>query len=230
VRSSIHGRFPGLASAIQQFNAFILAVDLMAKRLLQQDRKALVDLELLSTYHTHVSKSDAYSSDRYKQSLEELEAEYSSAPLSDCNINISIKGDYIARTCTTPEGGIWKAPRLDTIEHLPDVFDVSKYEPSSLEELVQCGRNCYVQFMFHLGQLYERQATGHNGDGILRGMTLRVSRIVFWPIPNERVKKSVGNSNVWNVGLQNSVSSTTAFFAEGGSFVKMDEFGDPIPE
>jgi hypothetical protein len=231
VRSSTDGRFPGLNDALVQFNSFVLAMDTLAKRLLKQDRKVLPDLELLATYHTHISKSDAYtSSNRYKQSLEELEAECESQPLTDCNINIKIKGGYIARTSSSPEGGIYRAPRLDYIEHLPDAFDVSKFEPSSLEELVQCGRNCYVQFLFHLGQLYERQATGRDGSGVYRGMTLRVYRIVFWPVADYRLERSTGPSNVWGASMHNSVSATTAFYAggAGGEYVKMDEFGRPI--
>jgi len=232
VESYNNGRFPELSPALRQFNAFVLAVDSLAKRLLQQDRRAFDDLELMATYHTHISKSDAYSSTRYKQSLEELENEYSEQPLSDCSINIKIKGAYIARTCQTPEGGIWKAPLLDTIEHLPRVFDSSKYVQSNLEELVGCGRNCYVQFLFHLGQLYERQATGRSGDDVYRGITLPVFRIVFWPVEEALVKRCVGKGNLWDIGKSNSSAPTTSYYAvtEGNSsdYVVLDEYGLPI--
>ena len=230
VRSGINGRFPMLSPAIEQFNAFVLAVDGVAKRVLQQDRRMLPNLEMVATYHTHIAKSDAYSSKKYRQSLEELQADHGGGePLSECNINIKVKGNYIVRTSTSPEGGIYRAPRLDSIEHLPEVFKVEDYVPSSLEELVECGRGCYVQFLFHLGQLYERQATGRDASGVYRGVTLRVYRIVFWPIPERRMEMSVATGNQWGVSMHNSLAPTTAFYAVNSTpYVALDEYGNPV--
>lgn len=232
VRSATNGRFPLLNDAIMQFNAFVLALDLLARRLIQQDRRMQKSMELAATYHAHVQKNDAYtSSTRYRQSLDELEVEHRKSPIEECKINFKIKGNYILRTTTAPECGIFKAPRLDDIEHLPDAFDVDKFRPSSLQELVECGKNCYVQFMFHPGQLYERYATGRSSDEIYRGMTLRVYRIVFWPTSDRKIPSSVGAGaqNLWRGSMANSTSATTAFYAEasGNVFVQYDEFGFP---
>lgn len=234
VRSAINGRFPLLSPSIEQFNAFMLALDLVARQLLKQDRRMLPQLELCAVYHTHVQCQDAYTrGNRYRQSLEELNVEYRSAPLTECKINFKIKGNYIVRTNGSPEGGIFRAPRLDAIDHLPDAFNVDNFEPSSLEELVAAGNKCYVQFLFHPGQLYERYASGRSGDEVYRGITLRVYRIVFWPVSEHKLPPSLSRDGVrdlWTTSMGNSVAATTAFYAEatGQIYVDYDEFGLPV--
>ena len=233
VSGRINGRFPGLARSIEQFSSFVLAVDGLANRILSHDRRALKDLELLATYHTHVAKSDAYSSSKYRQPLEELQAahEEGGAPLTECVINLKVKGGYIARTSTSSlGGGVYKAPSLDTIDHLSDAFDPSKYVPSTLEELVQHGKNCCVQFLFHLGQLYERHSVDREGVSVYRGITLKVYRIVFWGVADRRIKPSVEGTgeSLWGVTMQKSLAPSTAFYSScyGSSYVEYDEFGN----
>lgn len=204
VRAVTQERFPGLDLALRMFRVFMFALDMHARHTIKTDRQSPSEVEFSASYHTHISKSDKNSTDRYsryKQSLEELSQTWQAHnDVGDCDIRFSGIKPWYMEKCG---GGVWHAAEPQFCPHSGVGVGAGDSSPfagslstpltsSTLAELEECrlDTGCHVQLLFHLGAFYEFSENG--GDKLVRGLTLEVHSLAFWPHPRNRAAAKRG--------------------------------------
>ena len=143
------------------------------------------------------------------QSLEEIVAEYESTGgvLDNCGIKMSLKHWYMAKC--NPGGCVWRAQYPQDMDHLAEAFDTQAYQKSSLQELDACGNKCHVQFLFHLGSLYEHRDLS---ESLSRGITHETVSLVYWPHPEATPGDPVLDESALAAAQEASSSSSTSWW------------------
>jgi hypothetical protein len=215
-RCQSDGRFPFLNDALRIFGVFMMAVDVFAKEVILLDRQSFNrgGEGSYATNHTHISKADKFSTNnfnRHMQSLEEIVAEYESSGgmLDNCGVKLSLKHWYMAKC--NPGGCVWRARYPQDLNHLRDSFDTKLYQKSSLEELEACGNKCHIQYLFHLGAVYEHRDLS---ESLSRGITHETVSIVYWPHPEGNPGSPILSESALGIAQDSSVAPATSYLAK----------------
>jgi hypothetical protein len=212
-RCQSDGRFPFLNDALRIFGVFMMAVDVFAKDVILLDRQSFnLNDGSYATNNTHISKADKFSTNnfnRHMQSLDEIVTEYESSGgvLDNCGVKLSLKHWYMAK-CNPSSGCVWRARYPQDLDHLRDSFDTKLYQKSSLEELEACGNRCHIQYLFHLGALYEHRDLS---DSLSRGITHETVSIVFWPHPEGNPGSPILPETALAIAQDSSVAPATSY-------------------
>lgn len=185
--SNVGGRFPGLNEANLIYANFVLALNEVGRRIIQIDRKIAKYgkqsvMEAFVTYHTFIAKADQYGG-RHTQSLDEIIQSLSGGndTFHNCGVKIGVKPWVV-------KDSIFVSDITRKLDHT-DVFNASRYEKSSLEELNKFNsvHPCFVSSYSYIGYLYEHLNSDKSANC---GLTFESAALVYW---YDRESKKVMN-------------------------------------
>lgn len=206
------GEFVGLGDAADIFAVFMMALDVFAMRALEQMNSVTGAADTIVTNHTFLSCSDKFAA-RRTQTLEEMLENYGRDGGSDCTKSCSLKFGVKEAYLQKCNGGVFKAPRPQSMDHRR-AFDPVYFLASSLADFAS-QTACHAQCLLSIGSLYEHSSVSSATHRTLsRGITVETASIVYWPGDREVVAPLILSNPQTSVqtAQDGSYSAQSAYF------------------